>query len=396
MTKNRNFILICCLTLFAWAAKGQTSTSSTVREFAQKLNTITTSVPFLSITPDARAGGMGDAGVAVSQDANSAFWNASKLAFAEKKKSFAISGAPWLRSLVSDVWLYYLSGYQKIDDRSAWSAGMRYFSLGSIQFTDNNGNPLQLFTPAEWALDGSYSRKLGDEFSVGIGLRFIYSNLAGRTVTQGGGQARPGIAGAGDLSAYWQHDGKLKEYKARYSWGATLTNVGNKITYTNSANRDFIPTMLRTGFCTKIDFDEFNTFATNLEFNKLLVPTQPIRDGLSGKVTKGMEPNVSVPQGMIQSFYDAPGGFKEEMSEINWMLGIEYWYQKQFALRAGFHHEPYNKGNRKFFTFGVGLKYNVFGIDFAYLVPIQQRNPLENTLRFTIHFDFTSSTTTNP
>lgn len=375
------------------------STGTQLTDFTKKFNVITTSVPFLQISPDARSGGMADAGVAISTDANAVHWNAAKLAFAEKKGALGISSAPWLKTLVPDVWLYYLSGYRRIDDKSAWGASMRYFSLGSINFTDVNNNSLGTFTPSEYAFDGCYSRKLSDKFSVGVNLRFIISNLAGRLVLQGGQQAKAGIAGAGDISFYYRDTHKLNGQDAQFAWGLNLTNIGNKITYTNSLNRDFIPTNLRTGVYEKIKLDDHNDIGFTVELSKLLVPTPPKRENLSNPelITSGMDNNVSPAQGMFQSFYDAPGGGKEELREVIYQLGMEYWYEKQFAGRMGFFHESPFKGNRRYITLGLGIRYKVFGLDFAYLVPMQQRNPLENTLRFSILFNFenTSGPTNN-
>lgn len=361
-------------------------------------NVITTSVPFLTITPDARHAGMGDAGTATSPDAYSLHFNAAKLAFIERKGGMSISYTPWLRQLVPDVSLSYLTGYGRIDDKSAFSGSLRYFSLGNIAFTDDFGASLGNFNPYEFAIDGAYARKLSENFSVGVALRFIYSNLAGNLPIPGGSTTKPGVSGAGDVSAYYTKDTKVAGKKAVYSFGGIISNLGAKVTYTTSVNRDFIPAMLRLGGYYKMDIDQYNTIAITADINKLLVPTQPIYyvnaqgdDSIAnGKrvIQYGKDPNVGVIAGAFQSFGDAPGGFKEEMKEINVMGGLEYWYDKQFAARMGYFREPSTKGNRQYLTFGAGLRYNVFGLDFAYLVPIQQRHPLENTLRFSLHFDF--------
>lgn len=374
------------ITLTFAAAQGQSSTD-TWRNFRDYYRVITTSVPFLQIGPDARSGGMADAGSAISADANSVYWNASKLAFAEKNSGVAMNSSPWLKTLVPDIWLHYLSGFKKIDNKSAWGGSMRFFSLGTIQFTNNLGEPMGQFNPSEFSIDGAYSRKLSENFSIGVGLRFIYSNLAGRTFLVGGQQAKPGIAGAGDISLYYRKNLKLGGYDHLFAYGASLTNIGNKITYTNSTNRDFIPTNLRTGFAWTTRFDEYNELTFLTEIQKLQVPSRPLYDS-ARNIVAGKDPNVSVAQGIVQSWYDAPGGAKEELQEFIWQLGLEYWYAKQFAARAGFFHEAPNKGNRRYITLGVGLRYNVFGLDFAYLVPLQQRNPLENTLRVSLQFNF--------
>jgi hypothetical protein len=382
----KNILVIIGIISISASLSAQT-TNTTFKDFQSKFNVITTTVPFLQISPDARAGGMADAGVAVSPDAHSVYWNAAKLSFAEQKSAFGMSGAPWLKTLVPDIWLYYLSGYKKIDEKSAWGASMRYFSLGNIQFTDINNQSLGNFTPSEFSFDGCYSRKLSENFSVGVNLKFIMSNLAGRTVLQGGQQAKSGLAGAGDISFYYKKPHKINGQDAHFAWGMNITNIGNKITYTNSSIRDFIPINLRTGVYEKIVLDEHNDIGFTLEFSKLLVPTPPKRDN-NGKIISGMDNNVSVGQGMFQSFYDAPGGSKEELREVIYQLGMEYWYEKQFAGRFGFFHESPFKGNRRYFTLGLGMRYKVFGLDFAYLVPLLQRNPLENTLRFSVQFNF--------
>ncbi|MBI3232630.1 MAG: type IX secretion system outer membrane channel protein PorV, partial [Bacteroidetes bacterium] len=300
----KKYIISSQLLLVSILVQAQ-STTINLQDFAKKFNVITTSVPFLQISPDARSGGMADAGVAISADANAVHWNSAKLAFADKKASIGLASAPWLKTLVPDVWLYYLSGYKKIDNKSAFGGSMRYFSLGSINFTDINNNSLGTFTPSEFALDGCYSRKLSSKFSVGINLRFIVSNLAGRVVLQGGQQAKAGIAGAGDISFYYKDDHKLNGQDASFSWGLNITNIGNKITYTNSQNRDFIPTNLRTGVYEKIKLDDHNDIGFTVELSKLLVPTPPKRD-INTNIIAGRDNNVSVPQGMFQSFYDAP------------------------------------------------------------------------------------------
>lgn len=362
-------------------------------------NAITTTVPFLLISPDARGAALGDAGVASDPDANSGHWNAAKFAFIEKNGGMAISFTPWLRQLVNDINLGYVSIYGRVSKRSVVSGALRYFSLGTINFTDNQGNSLGTFNPNEFQIGGTYSSQLSNHLALGIGLNFIYSNLTGGQLVQGA-ETRPGIAGAGDIGLYWKNNKKTKDNRRiDYAFGLSMNNIGNKITYTTSANADFIPINLRFGGFTKIEIDEYNDVSFLLDFNKLMVPTPPIYaldsngmpifnpDG-SQKIAKGMDPNVPVLQGMVQSFYDAPGGFTEELQEFIISPAVEYWYQKQFAVRAGYHHEHLNKGNRKYLTFGLGFRYQVFGLDVAYLVPLTQRNPLQNTLRFTLHFDF--------
>ncbi|MES2558768.1 MAG: type IX secretion system outer membrane channel protein PorV [Bacteroidota bacterium] len=360
-------------------------------------NTITTAVPFLMITPDARAGAMGDVGVATPNDMNAIHWNTSKLAFMEKNGGVSISYTPWLRQLVPDVSLSYLSAYGKINEKSAIGGSLRYFSLGEINFTDNSGLSMGNFNPNELAVDLGYSQKLSDQFAVGIAFRYIYSNLAGGATNVAGIKA--GQSFAGDITAYYQNTMKYKGYKFNYGYGAAITNIGAKVTYTTAQQENFIPINLRVGTYWQVEIDKYNSIALTVDLNKLLVPTPPkYKIGANGQIetdpiTKepiiesGKLNNVPVVQGMLQSFSDAPGGFSEELNEINISTGMEYWYDKQFALRAGYFHENQYKGNRKYLTMGAGLRYNVFGLDVAYLISFQQRNPLDNTLRFTLTFD---------
>jgi hypothetical protein len=305
---------------------------------------ITTAVPFLTISPDSRAAGMGDVGVATSPDANSIHWNASKLAFAEKPNGFGISYAPWLRAIVPDVHLSYLSGYSKISQNSVVGGSFRYFSLGQINFTDVTGQDIGNFEPNEFAVDGFYATKLSDNMSLAVSLRFIYSNLTG-TRTFNGISASPGMAGAGDISWYYKNKIRKASMPTSYAVGAAITNLGSKITYTNSQEADFIPMNLRVGTSWTFDFDEFNSFTLSADLNKYLVPSQPVYDeNNSDSIVRGMNPNVPVIQGAYQSFFDAPGGYREELNEIMISVGLEYWYAKQFALRAGYFHEAETKG----------------------------------------------------
>jgi hypothetical protein len=372
---------------------------TTVKQLLGARNVITTAVPFLTITPDARAAGMADCGVATSPDVNSMHFNAAKYAFVEKKAGLGISYTPWLRQLVPDVSISYLSVYGKIDNVSTAALTLRYFSLGSIQFTDEFGASLGDQKPNEFAIDGGYARKLSEKFSMGVALRFIYSNLVPNLPSNGAPPVHAGVSGAGDISAFYTDDTKISGIKTKWTAGASITNMGAKVSYTASANRDFIPTMLRLGASMTGELDQYNSLTIVGEISKLLVPTPPvyyqsvfggdsIGPGGIKAIEKGKNPNVGVVKGMTQSFYDAPAGFREELKEYDWSFGAEYWYDKQFALRTGFFHEPATKGNRKYFTFGAGLRYNVFGLDFTYLVPLGQQHPLQNTLRFSLLFDF--------
>ncbi len=366
----------------------------------EPINTITTAVPFLMIAPDARSGAMGDAGVSSTPDVNSMHWNPAKYAFIETDMGFSVSYSPWLRKLVNDINLAYLGFYKRIDDRQTVAATLLYFSLGDITFTDEMGNSLGTYRPNEFSIDGTYSRKLSNNLSGAVAARFIYSNLTQGQFVQGH-ETHAGTSIAADVSVYWQKEITMAKLDGMFAWGINISNIGAKISYTDNVVRDFIPTNLRIGPSLTLDLDEYNTISFMVDVNKLLVPTPPIYevndstgqqvvDPATGKpiILKGKDPDVSVVTGMIQSFYDAPGGFSEEMREFSFAIGAEYWYDKQFALRAGFFYEDKTKGNRKFFTVGAGLRYNVFGLDFSYLIPLEQHNPLENTLRFSLLFNF--------
>jgi len=388
-------------------ALAQTPSSSnlTTQELSGRVNTITTAVPFLMIAPDSRQGGMGEVGAATPADGNSIHWNVAKMAFAEKKGGAAISVTPWLKQLVPDIYLYYVAGYGKISKTQTIGASLRYFSLGNITFTDIVGNTTGQFRPNEFALDLAYSQKLSKTFSAGLAARYIRSNLTGNYTLSNGQPTKPGTSTAVDIGIYYQSKKiKLGEKKGNASAGLVISNIGSKVSY--SVKKDFIPINLRLGGGLKIDIDETNTVGIYGDLNKLLVPTQPVYkkaldslgnetavdaiDPATGEkvIAAGKNPNVGIAKGMLQSFGDAPGGSAEELREINYSVGFEYWYAKTFAVRAGYFNEAKTKGNRKFFTVGMGLRYNVFGLDMAYLIPITQRNPLQNTLRFTLIFDF--------
>jgi len=388
-----------CVLFNATRSFGQNT--MTTDELLGQLNTITTSVPFLMISPDARSGAMGDIGVALSQDGNSTHWNPSKLAFVDKDMGVSVSYTPWLRALVPDINLAYVSAFKRIDDMQAVGASLRYFSLGDITFTDIVGNTTGQFRPNEFAFDLTYARKLSDVFAIGISGRFIYSNLTGG-VYVGSEATHPGRSGAADVSFCYEDMVDFAGLRDnRLAFGVNISNMGAKIGYTETIEKDFIPINLRFGPSLKLNLDQFNTIEFGVEVNKLLVPTPPVYliDSAGNPVWEGGRRvvahgkdnrNVSVVTGMINSFSDAPGGFREELREYNLGFGIEYWYDKQFAIRAGYFHEHETKGNRRFYTFGFGIKYNVFGLDFAYLVPASSmvKSPLENTLRFTLVFDF--------
>jgi hypothetical protein len=356
-------------------------------ELFSQLNPIQTVVPFLTIAPDSRAGGMGDAGVATSPDVFSMHWNPAKFAFIDGESGIGISYAPWLRNLVPDINIAYLAGFKRLDNNQVLSASLIYSSLGLVPLTDEFGTPIRDINPNEFALDGAYSRLFTDHLSGGIAFRFIYSNLTSGAYS-GGTETKPGISFAADISSYYQKDITLFSKEALMAFGVDFSNIGSKMSYSDSQVADFIPMDMRLGGSTTIKLDTYNKITATIDLNKLLVPTTPIRDVNTGEIIAGKDPNVGVPVAIFQSFYDAPGGFKEELHEITYSYGIEYWYNNQFALRGGYFHENETKGNRKYFTAGAGFRLKVFTLDFSYLMPQAQNHPLAHTLRFSISFDF--------
>ena len=365
----------------------------------QQPNVITTAVPFLMIAPDARSGGMGDIGVSTTPDAYSLYWNPAKYAFIEKDFGAGIGYVPWLRGLVNDIGLSSIAGFKRFGDRQAIALSLRFFSMGAVMFTNDVGQELGEVKPNEWAIDATYARKFTRTLSGAVAFRFIYSNLVPVNYTKY--DVRPGMSGAADVALYYHKELEIKGLSGAWiNFGFNISNIGAKISYSSfSTLRDFIPTNLRIGPSFTMDIDDYNRLSFAVDLNKLLIPTPPIYkldsaghqiplpDG-GYEIEKGMDPDVSVAQGMIQSFYDAPYGFKEELEEINVAIAAEYWYNKLFAIRAGYFWESKYKGDRQFFTLGAGLRYNVFGLDFSYLIPIQNNNPLQNTLQFTLLFNF--------
>ena len=360
-------------------------------------NVISTAVPFMMIAPDARSSAMGDVGVSTSPDVYSMHWNPAKYAFIEEDFSVGLAYSPWLRSLVNDMNIAYLAASKRVSPKATVAASLRYFSLGDINYTGQGGSDLGTYSPNEWAMDVTYSRKLGNYISGAVAGRFIYSDL-----TQGVlDYSKPAISVAADIAVFYTRDVYwFKDMDAVFSWGVSINNIGSKMNYNEaSLKKDFIPTNLRFGPTLKLDIDDFNSLAFSVDINKLLVPTPPkylrdddgniMYDGNTPMVESGKNNEVGPIQGMIQSFFDAPDGFKEEMSEFTIGAGAEYWYNKTFNVRAGFFHEAERKGNRRYVTLGAGLRYNVFGLDVSYLVPVNNTansgtNPLENTLRFSL------------
>lgn len=416
MVKNlfRNSILVLSILLLKQTSFAQVNQSNLPDEL--ELNTITTAVPFLTISPDARGGALGDAGVSTSPDINSIHWNPSKLAFMEGSGGFSLTYSPWLRNLVGDISLSYLSAYYKLNRISTIGTSLKYFSLGSITFTDAQGNTIGDFTPNEFSFDVAYAMKLSNKYSFGMALRYINSNLT-QGITVNGQDTRPASSVAADVSSYYTNDElRIGDFDATLRAGVSISNIGAKMRYTDNNESDFLPTTLRIGPSLTLDLDDYNSITILVEASKLLVPTPPIyRTDSTGTIVRnsngdpqvlaGRDPNVSIASGIFGSFSDAPGLItdvdaagnptiesgsvrREEFREVNISTGLEYWYDKQFAVRLGYFYEHPTKGNRQYMTVGLGLKLSVFSLDMAYLIGNAQRNPLANTARFTLKFDF--------
>ncbi len=363
---------------------------------------ITTAVPFLNFAPDSRHSGMGDVGAASSPDANSAHWNAGKLSFIKENTGFSLSYSPWLGKLVNDMSLNYLTGFKRIDENSAWGMDIRYFNMGDIELTDGRGNPVGEFNPRDISIGGTYSRKLSKNFAIGISARFIHSNLSGNISSVGGSEARPGTSLGADIGLYYQKPILIGKKSGTWSWGATISNLGPKITYNSAEDLDYIPTNFRIGTAYKINFDTNNSLTFLLDANKLMVPTPPIyktnQDGTLATdengnliIAAGQDPKRALIAGMFGSFSDAPGGFEEELKEFTASFGMEYLYAQKFALRSGYFYEDRSKGGRRYFTMGIGITMKKLGLDFSYLVPQVQNHPLAETLRFTLRYSINSN-----
>ena len=354
-----------------------------------QLNPITTAAPFLLISPDARAGGMGDIGVATSADAFSLFHNPAKIAFSNRQVKVGITYSPWLRNLTDDIFVGSGSYISRFSENAAWGADFKYFSLGQIDLTADDGSPNGIINPNELVFTGSYALKLSETFSGGISLKYIRSNLAFNGVP--GNQIQPINSFAVDISGYYQSlEENYGNFNGRYRIGFNLANIGPKVNYTSdSNNEDFIPTNLKLGGGFDFILDDYNTVSANFEFTKLLVPTPPTRDPANDDIIlEGKDDNIGWVSGIFQSFGDAPGGFSEEIKEFTYALGAEYLYNNAFAIRGGYFHESEDKGNRKYYTLGGGFKTNALNIDLSYLINASDvNNPLENSLRFSLSFD---------
>ena len=400
MKRIKIFTLLCLMLFASYGVKAQSGVDKVLGQDLD-YNVISTAVPFMMIAPDARSSAMGDVGVSTSPDVYSMHWNPAKYAFIQDDFSVGLAYSPWLRKLVPDMNIAYMGISKRVSPKSTVAATLRYFSLGEIIFTDENNTNMGTYSPNEWAIDVAYSRKLGKYISGAVAGRFIYSNL-----TQGiADYSKAAISVAADIAVYYTRPVYwFNTIDADFSWGVSINNIGSKMNY-NEANleKDFIPTNLRLGPTLKLDIDDYNSLAFSIDINKLLVPTPPVylTDSITGAVVyengepviaAGKDDNVGPVQGLIQSFYDAPGGFKEELKEFTLGVGAEYWYNNTFTVRTGFFHEAKMKGNRRYLTFGAGLHYNVFNIDVSYLVPVNNTatsgtNPLESTLRFSLTFN---------
>jgi len=368
------FIFISC----TYLANAQ---NTAVNANGSKGNVITTAVPFLDITPDARSGGMGEAGVAISPDVNATFWNPSKLAFVTDNSEVSMSYSPWLRQITPDVDLGYLSFYKKLDDRNTIAASMRYFNLGSVDSYDNNFTSLGTLYPNEYSFDISLARKFGEGFSLGLTARYIHSNLS-QGASENGQQTTSANGFAADASMYYRT-------VSDFALGIDISNIGTKMSYAIGQPDYFLPTNLKIGVAQTVNMDELNKITFTVDVNKLLVPTPPIRDA-NGNIISGKNDNVSIVDGIFQSFTDAPGGTSEELQELSFSPGVEYWYNNQLALRAGYFYENPNKGDRHYTTLGVGYRFNNLGVDFSYVAASEQSTPLAGVVRFTLNYSFGS------
>lgn len=375
--KRMRLYILALLTLLAQPAAAQKE------DF---FNPVNTSVTSQTIAPDARSAGMGDVGVATDPDVVSQYWNPAKYPFTISRAGVALNYTPWIRELVNDMDLAYLAGYYRIGDYSAVSASLRYFSLGEV-FLGTSDDAMTI-NPYEMSLDVAYSLMLSETFSIGAAVRWIYSDLTYDYTSD----TAPGSAFAADLACYYQNYINLGQRECQLGLGLNISNIGSKISFGGDNNSEFIPTNMRLGASLMIPIDEYNRFTIAADANKLLVPTYPKQE--DGESTEDYQErvqknyyDVSSISGIFKSFGDAPGGLKEELQEVQWSVGGEYVYHDKFALRAGYHHESANKGNRKYFTVGAGFKMSVFSLDAGYVIATAKSNPLDQTLRFSLSFD---------
>lgn len=359
--------------------------TSIVSAQSNNTNPITSTIPFLNISPDARSGALGDAGVAISPDVNTLFWNPSKLAFIETNTSFSLSYSPWLNNLDKDMNLAYAVFSHKLSNRDAFGLSINYFNIGKVDIYDENLNSLGSYRPNEFSFEGAYSRKFGENFSLGLALKYIHSGINSGTWVEGEQTQVVDAVAAGASLFYTKKTQQFGE-SAIFSFGAYISNIGPKIRYTDSGRDEFLPTNLKIGAANTWILDERSQLTFALDLNKLLIPTPPLRDA-SGNIIKGKNDDRSVVSGIFGSFTDAPDGFSEEIKEITLSPALEYWYNKQFALRAGYCYESPDKGNRKYVTMGAGFRYRTIDIGLSYLAANQNKSALANTLRFSLALD---------
>ena len=381
MNKLNKIFALLCLSFVATAAIAQ--------DKKDIFNPVNSAVTSQTIAPDARAAGMGDVGVATDPDVNSQYWNPAKYPFTISRAGISLNYTPWLRQLVSDMDLAYLAGYYRIGDYSAVSASLRYFSLGEVQADGSvDGSAAMTIKPYELSVDAAYSLMLSEKFSLGAAVRWIYSDLTYNFNEE----TNPGSAFAADLSAYYQNYINLGSRECQLGIGMNISNIGSRVTFGGDNRSEFIPTNLRLGASLMIPIDEFNRFTISADANKLLVPTYPKKNAdesetdYQDRLQKEYY-DISSISGIFKSFGDAPNGAKEELQEVNWSVGAEYVYNDKFSLRAGYHNESENKGNRKYFTVGAGFKMSVFSLDAGYVIATAKSNPLDQTLRFSLSFD---------
>lgn len=362
------------------------SVSSGALADGKKPNSIQTAMSFLMIAPDAKAGGMGDVGVATAPDAYALHWNPAKLDFLESASGFSLSYAPWLKNLVPDINFAYLTYHHQIQDVGTLAGSIRYFSLGDIQLTDINQQDLGTYRPNEFAIDVAYSKKFGESFGLGTALRYIRSSLSNGQF-YAGELLRPASAFSADVSAFGRKESNVFGRDAFINWGINISNIGTKVSYSQGGSKYFLPTNLKIGLATEFAVNDLDKLTFALDLNKLLVPTSPEVDA-NGVILRGKDPNRSMVSGIFGSFSDAPGGFAEELREISYSFGAEYVYNEQFALRAGYFYENPTKGDRQFLTLGAGFMTKQYGIDLGYVLANQQKSPLANTLRFSLSYKF--------
>lgn len=376
---NKVKILLIAM-LMATAANGW------AQDGKSQFNPIDHAVISQTIAPDARAAGMGDVGAATDPDVNSQYWNPAKYPFCISRAGIALNYTPWLRQLVNDIDLAYLSGYYRIGDYSAISGSLRYFSLGEVY--TGSGDDAMTVKPYEMSLDVAYSLMLSERFSIAAAIRWLYSDLR----YDYSEDASPASAVAADLACYYNNYINIGQRECQLGLGLNISNIGSKITYFGDERSNFLPANMRLGASLMVPVDEYNRFTIAADANKLLVPTVPKQNEGEGKEEYEQRVideynNVSAISGIFKSFHDAPGGLKEELQEIQWSVGAEYVYHDQFTLRAGYHHQSENKGNLKYFTVGGGFRMNVFSLDVGYVIATAKSNPLDQTLRFTLAFD---------